>query len=449
MPELAKTILANSSNLKAYYRFESGALTTDSSGNSHTLTAVSDPAETTGVFGGGVALDTDDCYTIVNHADLRPTGNFSISAWINLNASGSNQAIFQSYSQNSNVAGILFVVRSTGVIDVTVGDNTGTSTPSDYVVATSTGTITDGVWTHVAVVRDGTTVRIYINGKADGSVAWSTAQGFAATNYVRVGCQNNDGTNINFLNGSIDDLALFNGTALSADQIKELYEGRIYGELRPNQFGTIQGLYHLSDTTDFSGNNNHLTNNGTTTFASGKFGNAADFGTSNSTKYLRVASAMSIDGGAITMGGWFKARAEIGSSSWIFCNQGNSNTKVTYRITYDYNSGTRRLQFSRVRQGVAADTANYTITLGTSDWYHLGLTYDGTTVKGYINGALVTSQASTGNGSGTTNSAFAIGSFEDGSGFASIYADEVFIASTALTANQIRQIYALGVGKYY
>ncbi len=38
--ELNLTVLKDNSALKAYYRFESGALTTDSSGNSHTLTAV-------------------------------------------------------------------------------------------------------------------------------------------------------------------------------------------------------------------------------------------------------------------------------------------------------------------------------------------------------------------------------------------------------------------------
>lgn len=41
----SKDNLMNDANLKAYYRFESGALTTDSSGAGHTLTAISDPME--------------------------------------------------------------------------------------------------------------------------------------------------------------------------------------------------------------------------------------------------------------------------------------------------------------------------------------------------------------------------------------------------------------------
>jgi len=55
------TGIINSANLKAYYRFESGALTTDSSGEGHTLTAISDPAESpSGKFGGAVYLDGND-----------------------------------------------------------------------------------------------------------------------------------------------------------------------------------------------------------------------------------------------------------------------------------------------------------------------------------------------------------------------------------------------------
>ncbi len=221
------------------------------------------------------------------------------------------------------------------------------------------------------------------------------------------------------------------------------------GELRPNQFGTTAALYHLSDTTDAGGNNYHLTNNNTVGFVAGKFGNCADFGTANSNKYLSVASALGIDGGNITMSGWFTQRTEIAANSQIYVSQGNTNTKITYRITYEYNSGTRRLNFSRVRQGVAADSAYYTITLGTSNIYFMALRYDGTNVKGYINGVEVATAASSGNGSGTTTSAFAIGSYIDGDTFSSIFADEVHVTSTALTANQIRTMYALGVGKYY
>lgn len=62
------TDIINSSNLKAYYRFESGALTTDGSGNSHTLTAISDPAEadTDFVLSGVITENLSDYYEANN-----------------------------------------------------------------------------------------------------------------------------------------------------------------------------------------------------------------------------------------------------------------------------------------------------------------------------------------------------------------------------------------------
>lgn len=452
--ELLKTVLKDSSALKAYYRFEASALTTDSSGNSHTLTAVSDPADTTGVFGGGVALDSDDCYTIVDHANLKPTGAFTIGAWINLNASGSNQTIFQSYSQNSNVAGIQFVVTAAGKLNCIIGDNTGTTLNTDYKDFTANTTLSDGTTYFVVVTWDTATIRIYLNGNHDGSVASTIVPGYAATNYIRVGAANTSGTNINFFNGMMDDLFLVNGTALSADQIKELYEGRFLGELRPNQFGTITALYHLSSTTDFSGNNRHLTNNNTVGFVAGRFGNCADFGASNTNKSLLIASDLGITGGAITISGWYKQQTEIGSGSQIFTIQkdgASGNTHTYYIIRYEYNSGTRRIFIGRGKVGVGEQGINHTITLGTANWYHLALTYDTTNVTAYINGNIVgTPTAASGNGSIPTVDGFCIAADTDGVTLpSSIFADEVMVSSTALTANQIRTMYALGVGKYY
>jgi len=49
------------------------------------------------------------------------------------------------------------------------------------------------------------------------------------------------------------------------------------GEITLNTSANLQALYHLSNTTDSSANGYTLTNNGTVTFPSGKFGNAANF----------------------------------------------------------------------------------------------------------------------------------------------------------------------------
>lgn len=222
--------LSQFSNLKAYYRFSTGALTTDSSGEGNTLTAISDPAEdASGKFGGAVALDGDDAYSATDDADFKPTGNFTISAWVKKTSKTNSEVIFQSYSQNTNRAGFFLRTNPTsGVASLWSGKNTGLTIGTDAGVISGATDVCDGDWHHVVVTWDGSYLRIYVDGDSDASpVAWSNAPVYAATNYVRVGCRCNSGSNDEFFTGSLDDVFLLNGTALTAPQIKEIYEGWI------------------------------------------------------------------------------------------------------------------------------------------------------------------------------------------------------------------------------
>ena len=212
----------------AYYRFTSGALTTDSSANGHTLTDIGDPAEdASGVFGGAVVLDTNDAYSAADHANFQPTGAFTIGAWVKSTVTGATHYIFQSYSQNTNVAGITMYLSTAEKLAILLGRNTGAVNNTDYksVVGVST-TLTNGSWHFCVFTWDTSYIRIYVDGVLDtAAVSWANAPGYAATNYVRVGCRNRTGTNEQFFVGSLDDVFLINGTALSADQIAGIYWG--------------------------------------------------------------------------------------------------------------------------------------------------------------------------------------------------------------------------------
>lgn len=227
--------LADDAQLVFYCRFSAGALTTDTE-NAHTLTAISDPAETTGVFDGGVAFDGNDAYSASDHADFKPTTAFSVAAWVKTSTTGAEQTIMQSYAEaGSKMAGWLLRISSGNKILFRSGKNSGTSAGTDYQQITGGTTVTDGNWHYVVAVWDGTYLRLYIDGASDANaVSWANAPAYQATNYVRVGCENDTGTNISFLTGSLDDLYIFNGQALSATEIYDLYNG--YGGARIVQF---------------------------------------------------------------------------------------------------------------------------------------------------------------------------------------------------------------------
>jgi hypothetical protein len=226
--ELITTKQFVNTNLKAYYRFESGALTTDSSGEGHTLTAISDPAEdASGKFGGAVALDGNDAYSATDHADFKPTGNFTVGGWVKITDEITSM-IFASFSANTKWAGIaLYIIGTTGKVRFVSAKNSGTTLNTDYIRAEGTTNVCDGNWHFCVATWDGTNVKIYVDGTQEGGdFAWANAPVYAATNYVRVGCDNKTGTNVEFFTGSLDDVFLLNGTALTADQIKGIYDGK-------------------------------------------------------------------------------------------------------------------------------------------------------------------------------------------------------------------------------
>jgi hypothetical protein len=224
-----------------------------------------------------------------------------------------------------------------------------------------------------------------------------------------------------------------------------------------SQFSNLVAYYRFENgalTTDSSGNSHTLTNNNSVAGnASGKFGYCADQGSTNTTKFFHIADALDVDGGEITISLWVKNLSDIASGGpWGFANQYNTNNDVCHGIRYEYNGGTRRLYFDRWKCGVADEGPTYNLTMGTANWYNIVYTYDGTYVRGYVNGELVagpTTASGTGDKSTASRSNnFTIGtiSVKAGVSFGSYHSmsliDDAFVLSgTALTASQIKAIY--------
>jgi len=226
--ELYSTPLYSESSLKAYYRYSSGALTTDTTAGGHTLTAISDPAEdASGKFAGAVALDGNDAYSVADHADFKPTGAFSVVAWIKTSTTGAEQTIAQSYAEGSSkMSGWLLRIAVANKVLFRSGKNTGSTAGTDYQNITGGTTVTDGAYHLIVAVWDTTKLYLYVDGNSDASaVNWANAPSYQATNYVRFGCECDTGTNISFITGSLDDVSIFNGKALSATEVSKYYNG--------------------------------------------------------------------------------------------------------------------------------------------------------------------------------------------------------------------------------
>jgi hypothetical protein len=112
------------------------------------------------------------------------TGNFTVEGWVYRNSSGTYGLI----GKGTGTTGWLVSLNSSNQVVFTYGSST----------ITSTGTVSATTWTHIAVVREGTSTnqtKIYINGTNDGTGTVSTD--FNQTNSMYVGADRTGGSAAN------------------------------------------------------------------------------------------------------------------------------------------------------------------------------------------------------------------------------------------------------------
>lgn len=156
---------------------------------------------------------------------------------------------------------------------------------------------------------------------------------------------------------------------------------------------------------DATGNGYDLTNNNTVGFTTGALNNCADFGASNTNKTFTTTATLGIDNNADrTLAGWVNLSTAAGSGEiYGIVAMGYTSNRVFYAMEYREEGGIRKLWAGRGRDGIDDPTIRHTITFTPGVWYHLGLTYNGTTrvQELFINGSSVGSNtAAAGNGIG-------------------------------------------------
>jgi hypothetical protein len=210
----------------------------------------------------------------------------------------------------------------------------------------------------------------------------------------------------------------------------------------------LEGYYRFesgSFLTDSSGNGITLTNNNSVSEVAAQFGNGASGGISNSTKYLSVANLFNTTVNSNkTLSVWFKALTELTGSDQYhnIASISYSANNAKYQILYARESSVNKIYFIRQRIGVANETVVKSISLGTTDFHHIVLVLSGTTMSGYLDGALVGSVTiNTGNGSSDNGNGLGILAEVNGTTFTDGVADDVAIFSRALTETEIAALY--------
>jgi|SRR3972149_6210590 len=210
-----------------------------------------------------VSLDgSTDGFSHADHSDFKPTGAFTVGAWIKTSTTGATRGIFSSWSVNTNWAGWELQQHNDNKIYFYSGKNTGATLNTDFKQIIGNTIITDGNWHFVVASWDGSNINLYVDGFSDATpVAWANAPVYAATNYVRVGCRNYAGSNTGFFSGNLDEVFLINGTAWNAATVASYYQEFITGATN------LKAYYQFENNNDDSSGLGHdLTDVGTPTY---------------------------------------------------------------------------------------------------------------------------------------------------------------------------------------
>jgi hypothetical protein len=157
---------------------------------------------------------------IVNNSDRAidlSTGDWTMMAWVNLDAYATSPFIFAGSGSNAVYS---MRISNSGQVWLWL-DNVGGATAS-------TGTITTGATYHVAMTWEDSAnrVRYYINGSPAGDTTYATAPTAAGKSAFYIGAYGS--APANFLDGRIDEPAILT-SRLTDQQVADVYEAGITG----------------------------------------------------------------------------------------------------------------------------------------------------------------------------------------------------------------------------
>jgi hypothetical protein len=249
---------------------------------------------------------------------------------------------------------------------------------SGFIFATSSATIPLNTWTHVAYVKDGINLKLYINGMLTGSGTESA--GVLNIDEFYLGTVRGGGGSFwPFFGGYMDNVEVWN-VARTEAQLRQYMFYSLAGDE-----SNLKAYYKMSDgtgttLTDNSTNSNNGTINGPTWAASGALDGARkalDFDGTND--YVDFTSSPAYNNSTLTIEAWINP-AFINDEKPIVTWFSDWNNVVEFR------RGSGKLEFGMNDGGFGAVSGN--ITINSGDWTHVAVTKDGNNIKLYVNGVL-------------------------------------------------------------
>ena len=376
-------------------------------------------------FGGASYLGdgTGDYIVSSTDNDLQFTGNFTVELWVRLASTGAIRVPIGNRFSGTG-AGIWWVEIGTDQAAYSAWQNTAGT--NYYPVMP--GTISTNTWTHLAVVRNGSTLTMYKDGVGGTAVTGVTGTFGATTVGIMVG-----GISASFnWNGHIDEVRISNSARYTANFTPST-------SAFVNDTNTVL-LLHMNGTdasttfTDDNGVRNQssvIAHQTAVSTAQSQFGGASYYqdgtgGTGGATSRLQIFSN-GTGTGNYTIEFWirFAALPSTAVAGYMMALT-SGGSYIMFK-----NSGVE----IAIPNGVNATFGNGTVAINT--WYHFAFVRSGGGYKTYWNGSeiSITSDFNWANRSTTAqfidSSGYHLGRFGDNRGVVNGFIDEFRISNSA------------------
>ncbi len=328
---------------------------------------------------------TGDYLTVPDNLNLRMgSGNFTIEFWwYPVNLAGFQSAFDKGYTAAD---GLLFQTGN--------GDGRTVIYAGGSSILTSNTAVTTNTWTHVALVRNASTMTLYQNGISVGSGSNST--NFSNTSIMGVGANaTGGGGNVYAINGYLSNFRVVKDTAV--------YTANFTPSTTPLTAVSNTSLLTCQSNRfrDASNNNFAITRNGDTSIqAFAPFAPTAAYSTAN------VGGSGYFDGtddyltwSGTTLSGNFTAEC------WVYKTAVDASG---YTNIFSGSDGNHQLAIDLTTAGSISLIIGASTIIGGSGtavtpyaWHHLAWVREGSTCRVYVNGVQ--------QGSGTSSASFAIG----------------------------------------
>lgn len=330
----------------------------------------------------GVSFDGNGDYLSAPHSTQFEfgSGDFTVEAWIYLPTTSSNYDVIAASWLTGNSTNDSWYFGLSASNQIVGGVYTATST-----LVTSNGAISNNIWTHVAFVRNGGSLYLFINGVRDAATGSVTGVVNNGTYPLRIG-----GLSSGYdLNGAISNLRIIKGTAL--------YTSNFTPSTTP--------LTAVSDTSLLCCQDNRFKDNSSNNFTLTPYGDVKVTPFSpfvNSTAYNPAVNggsgyfdgntdALTVNGVSSSVGDfclemWFHSTVSLATGVRVVCGEWGGVPGNLSLIRF--NGGNFEVNLANT---AVLNVAAATHTFVAAGWQHMAITRSGSTLRLFANGIQVAS----------------------------------------------------------